>query len=175
MFFVKSHYSDYPMPTEKYFDNAQEIAKFEVKTGETVSEEAREYTNTIEVVINQAYNDGYRDGKESADVPRNVQADFALTCKGDSMINARIFDGYIVYIHQQDSVDNGQIAAVLIDGEATLKRVHLYEDHISLESANPLYDPIVFWGEEMNRIRIMGKAVAFTGAIGSSTIGEEQQ
>ena len=99
------------------------------------------------------------------DIPNHITADFALTCKGDSMINARIFDGDIVYIRQQDAVDNGQIAAVLIDGEATLKRVQLYEDHISLEPENPQYRPLVYWGEEMNNIRILGKAVAFTSAI----------
>lgn len=98
-------------------------------------------------------------------IPRQIHADFALTCKGDSMINARIFDGDVVYIRQQDTVENGQIAAVLIDGEATLKRVQLYEDHISLEPENPQYRPLVYWGEEMNTIRILGKAVAFTSAI----------
>lgn len=98
-------------------------------------------------------------------IPRQIHADFALTCKGDSMINARIFDGDVVYIRQQDTVDNGQIAAVLIDGEATLKRVQLFEDHISLEPENPQYRPLVYWGEEMNNIRILGKAVAFTSAI----------
>lgn len=99
------------------------------------------------------------------DLPRHIHADFALTCKGDSMINARIFDGDVVYIRQQDTVDNGQIAAVLIDGEATLKRVQLFEDHISLEPENPQYRPLVYWGEEMNAVRILGKAVAFTSAI----------
>lgn len=99
------------------------------------------------------------------DLPEHIHADFALRCEGDSMINARIFDGDIVYIRQQDAVDNGQIAAVLIDGEATLKRVQLYEDHISLEPENPQYRPLVYWGEEMNNIRILGKAVAFTSAI----------
>lgn len=97
--------------------------------------------------------------------PRQIPADFALTCKGDSMINARIFDGDIVYIRQQDTVDNGEIAAVLIDGEATLKRVQLFDDHISLEPENPQYRPLVFWGEEMNTIHILGKAVAFTSAV----------
>ena len=99
------------------------------------------------------------------DIPKKIQADFALTCKGDSMINARIFDGDIVYIRQQEAVDNGQIAAVLIDGEATLKRVQLYDDHISLEPENPQYRPLVYWEEEMNQIRILGKAVAFTSTI----------
>lgn len=99
------------------------------------------------------------------DIPKHIHADFALTCKGDSMINARIFDGDIVYIRQQDSVENGEIAAVLIDSEATLKRVKLYEDHISLEPENPMYKPMVFWNEEMNNVRILGKAVAFTSAV----------
>lgn len=97
--------------------------------------------------------------------PEHVAADFALRCKGDSMINARIFDGDIVYIRQQPSVDDGQIAAVLIGDEATLKRVRLYEDHISLEPENPRYRPIVLWGEEMATVRILGLAVAFTGPV----------
>ena len=103
--------------------------------------------------------------EEYINIPKHVTADFALTCKGDSMINARIFDGDIVYIRQQSAVDNGEIAAVLIDGEATLKRVQLFQDHISLEPENPQYRPLVYWGEEMNTIRILGKAVAFTSAI----------
>lgn len=97
------------------------------------------------------------------DIPATIHADFALRCKGDSMINARIFDGDIVYIRQQDTVDNGDIAAVLVDGtEATLKRVRLFEDHIILEPANPMYQPMAYWQEEMNNVRILGKAVAFT-------------
>lgn len=103
--------------------------------------------------------------EEYINIPRHIHADFALTCKGDSMINARIFDGDMVYIRQQDTVENGEIAAVLIDGEATLKRVQLFEDHISLEPENPQYRPFVYWGEEMNTVRILGKAVAFTSAI----------
>ncbi len=99
------------------------------------------------------------------DIPDHITADFALRCKGDSMINARIFDGDIVYIRHQDMVDNGEIAAVLIDEEATLKRVHIFEDHIILSPENPTHKPFTFWGEEMNTIRILGKAVAFTSKI----------
>lgn len=99
------------------------------------------------------------------DVPAHIHADFALRCKGDSMINARIFDGDIVYIRQQDTIENGEIAAVLIESEATLKRVRLYDDHISLEPENPMYKPFVYWGNEMNAIRILGKAVAFTSSV----------
>lgn len=103
--------------------------------------------------------------EEYVDIPKHVHADFALTCKGDSMINARIFDGDVVYIRRQDTVDNGEIAAVLIDDEATLKRVRLYENHIALEPANPMYEPLVYWGEEMNNVYILGKAVSFTSAV----------
>lgn len=99
------------------------------------------------------------------DVPDHIRADFALRCKGDSMINARIFDGDIVYIRQQESVEHGEIAAILIDDEATLKRVYMYDDCISLEAENPQYKPMVYRGEEMNNIRILGKAVAFTSVV----------
>lgn len=99
------------------------------------------------------------------DMPEHVKADFALRCKGDSMINARIYDGDIVYIHQQPIVEDGQIAAVLIENEATLKRVHLFPDHVVLEPENPQYRPLVYWENDMNSVRILGLAVAFTSAV----------
>ena len=103
--------------------------------------------------------------EEYIDIPKTIHADFALTCQGDSMINARIFDGDIVYIRQQDTVESGEIAAVLIDNDATLKRIRIFDDHISLEPENPQYRPIVLWGEDMNTVRILGKAIAFTSAV----------
>ncbi len=104
--------------------------------------------------------------EDYVDMPKHIFADFALTCKGDSMINARIYDGDIVYIRRQDAVNDGEIAAVLTeDGEATLKRVRLFPDHIALMPENPMYKPLVFWHEEMNTVRILGKAIAFTGVI----------
>lgn len=99
------------------------------------------------------------------DMPEHVKADFALRCKGDSMINARIYDGDIVYIRQQPTVDDGQIAAVLVDDEATLKRVHLFPDHIVLEPENPQFRPLSYWEDEMNQVRILGLAVAFTSNV----------
>lgn len=99
------------------------------------------------------------------DMPEHVKADFALRCKGDSMINARIYDGDIVYIRQQPTVDDGQIAAVLVDDEATLKRVHFYPDHVVLEPENPQYRPLSFWESDMEHVRILGKAVAFTSNV----------
>ncbi len=99
------------------------------------------------------------------DVPERIHADFALRCKGDSMINARIHDGDIVYIRQQPAVNNGEIAAVLIGDEATLKRVYVYEDHVVLQPENPSYEPLVYFGEAMSTVRILGKAVGFTSII----------
>ncbi|MBR3610025.1 MAG: helix-turn-helix domain-containing protein [Oscillospiraceae bacterium] len=97
--------------------------------------------------------------------PENIPADFALTCKGDSMIGARILDGDIVLIRQQPDVDDGEIAAVLIDGEATLKRVHKKAGCLILNPANPSYEPIVITGEELADVRIIGKAVYFISQV----------
>ena len=99
------------------------------------------------------------------DVPDYIKCDFTLICKGDSMINARINDGDIVYIRKQEQVDNGEIAAVLIDNEATLKRVYVYSNKVVLQPENPKYEPFVYVGEEMNEIRIIGKAVGFTSKL----------
>lgn len=100
---------------------------------------------------------------ESVTIPETLHADFALRCKGDSMINARILDGDIVYIQRQDDVDNGQIAAVIIDDEATLKRVYKDDAHeqLTLMPENPTYPPLVYRGEELNNIRILGRVVGF--------------
>ncbi len=98
-------------------------------------------------------------------VPENINCDFTLLCKGDSMINARINDGDIVYIREQPQVENGEIAAVLIDNEATLKRVYIYKDKVVLQPENTKYSPMAYSKEEMNEIRILGKAVGFTSLI----------
>lgn len=92
----------------------------------------------------------------------NIKADFCLRAKGDSMIGARIYDGDIVFIHKQEMVDDGEIAAVLIDDEATLKRVYYDQENnvIQLFAENPQYKTMRFVGKELNHIRILGKAVA---------------
>lgn len=94
-----------------------------------------------------------------------VQADFALRCVGDSMINAHIFNGDLVFIKQQPDVDNGQIAAVVIDNEATLKRVYKYANRLELRPENPLFPVLQFEGPEMANVHILGRAVAFLGAV----------
>ena len=103
--------------------------------------------------------------EDNVEVPEHIHADFALRCKGDSMINARIHDGDIVYIRQQPAVNNGEIAAVLIGDEATLKRVYVYEDHVVLQPENPAYEPLVYFKDAMQTVRILGKAVGFTSLL----------
>ena len=103
--------------------------------------------------------------EDEVEIPEHIHADFALRCKGDSMINARIHDGDIVYIRQQPAVNNGEIAAVLIGDEATLKRVYVHSDHVVLQPENPSFDPLVYFGEAMEQIRILGKTVGFTSLL----------
>ena len=96
------------------------------------------------------------------DVPENIRCDFALRCKGDSMIGAGIHDGDAVYINIQPEVENGEIAAVRIGDEATLKRVYIHQDYIELRPENPAYESIIRRKEEMNDVHIEGKAVGYT-------------
>ena len=79
------------------------------------------------------------------------------------MINARIFAGDIVFVRQQDTVENGDIAVVLIEDEATLKRVFYYPEQskLVLQAENSNYEPFVYIGEELQKVKILGKAIAF--------------
>lgn len=96
-----------------------------------------------------------------------VDCDFALRCRGDSMIGARIFDGDIVFIKKQPIVLDGEIAAVLLDDDATLKRVyHLADGRIELRAENPMYKSIIVGGDaETRSFHILGKAVAFQSRV----------
>lgn len=101
---------------------------------------------------------------EYAEAPEYIHCDFALKCEGDSMIGARIYDGDIVYIRTQPTVENGQIAAVLIEDKATLKKVYYQEEGVMLMPANPEMPPLYYDSERMDnsRIRVLGLAVGFT-------------
>lgn len=103
------------------------------------------------------------DHESYIDASADIKADFCLTAKGDSMIGARIQDGDVVFIRSQEIVNNGEIAAVIIDDEATLKRWYYYPDKgkLVLNPENPAYEPLVYVGEELNTIRCLGKAVCF--------------
>ena len=95
----------------------------------------------------------------------NINADFCLRASGDSMVGARILDGDIVFIRKQDMVENGEIAAVVVnnDSEATLKRLYYYPDKgvLILKPENPAYEDLIFSGNELNQVHVLGKAMAF--------------
>lgn len=99
------------------------------------------------------------------DVPVEIHADFALRCKGDSMVDAHIYDGSIVYVREQPDVENGEIAAVVIGEEATLKRVYKYPGKVVLKPENPEYAPLIYAGGEINDLRIIGRAIAHTSLV----------
>jgi len=104
--------------------------------------------------------DGY------AVMSEHVQADFALRCVGDSMIGARICDGDIVYIRKTYDFHNGDICAVLVEDEATLKRVYRISDSlVELRAENPSYPILRYQGQDAAAVRIIGKAVAFTSTV----------
>ena len=92
-----------------------------------------------------------------------VEADFCLRASGDSMIGARIHDGDIVFVKSCDMLENGEIGVVVIEDEATLKRVYYDRagQKLILTPENPRYAPLVFSGEELATVKILGKAVAF--------------
>lgn len=100
-------------------------------------------------------------------VGADLDADFCLTARGDSMVGARILDGDLVFIKSMDMVENGEIAAVLIGDEATLKRVYYYPDQnkLILTPENPRYERLIYLNEELDSIRILGRAVAFRSHI----------
>lgn len=100
-------------------------------------------------------------------VGTDMKADFCLKCQGDSMINARIYDGDIVFVRKQDIVNNGEIAVVIIDDEATLKRFYYYKEQnlVILKPENPKYEDIVLSGDKLNEVKVLGKAIAFQSDI----------
>ena len=101
------------------------------------------------------------------EVGADVDVDFALKAHGDSMTGARIYDGDLVFIRRQSIVDNGRIAAVVIDNEATLKRVYYYPQtqKLVLNAENPSYEPLVYMGAELDAINILGEAVFFQSRV----------
>lgn len=104
--------------------------------------------------------------EEYIDLPHHIRADFALTCEGDSMINLGIQEGDVVYIRQQEEVENGQVAAVRVgDEEATLKRFYFDGEMLQLVPENSRYRPLVFTGDDINQVHVIGLAVAYTRVI----------
>ena len=83
---------------------------------------------------------------------------FFLRVRGDSMVGDHIRDGDLALVHPQPMVDNGEISVVLIDDEATLKRVYKEGNFLRLQSSNPVMKPIIV-GREDGRVNIVGKVV----------------
>lgn len=104
------------------------------------------------------------EGRESyVEAGTDVRADFCLKARGDSMIGARILDGDVVFIQRDVELVSGQIYAVAIDDEATLKRVYYDEatQELRLLAENPKYPTMVYTGEKLDHVHILGKAIAF--------------
>ena len=103
------------------------------------------------------------DHESYIDASADIKADFCLTAQGDSMIGARIRDGDVVFIKSQPTVENGQIAAVIINDEATLKRWYYYPDKekLVLSPENSAYEPLVYVGTELETVTCLGRAVCF--------------
>ena len=102
---------------------------------------------------------------EYLNVKCDRHVDFALRVCGDSMVNARILDGDVVYIRKQQTVENGEIAAVLIENEATLKRVYYASDSVILRSENPAFPDHIYTRRDFKRISILGKAIFFESEV----------
>ena len=103
--------------------------------------------------------ESYEDYVELGD--DGIRVDFCLRVTGDSMKDARIMDGDIVFVRRQPTVQNGDIAVVLIDDEVTLKRVYITDKGVILKPENPAYEPMFFSHDDFRQVRILGRAVAF--------------
>jgi len=95
-----------------------------------------------------------------AQLPEGIHADFALKCRGDSM-KPTFNDGDLVLIRKQPEVEDGQIAAVMIDNEATLKRFYRQEDGILLVADNPKFPPLTIKNENISEMIVCGLAVGY--------------
>nr|DAX73646.1 MAG TPA: Repressor protein CI [Caudoviricetes sp.] len=93
----------------------------------------------------------------------DIKADFCLKARGDSMTGARIMDGDIVFIQRDAPLEDGQIYAVAIEDEATLKRVYYDAEAgvLQLVAENPAFKPLIYSGEKLNQVHILGRAIAF--------------
>ena len=94
-------------------------------------------------------------------VESDIDADYALKAKGDSMIGAAIEENDLVFVKKQPSVKNGELAVILLnDEEAAIKRVYKYDSYISLNAENPAYQPLIFHDGDSGKVEILGRVVA---------------
>jgi len=104
---------------------------------------------------------------ETVLAPDDIKADVVFRCIGNSMINARIFDGDAVFVRLQPQVENGEIAVVRVGDEYTLKRVYYHGDYVELRPENPTCKAIILRDEQLdpNNFEVVGLAVAFLSMI----------
>lgn len=104
---------------------------------------------------------------ETVLAPEDIKADVVFRCVGDSMINARIFDGDAVFVRLQPEVENGQIAVVRIADEYTLKRIYIHTDYVELRAENPTFPAIILRGTDLepDNFEVIGLAAAFLSRI----------
>ena len=97
----------------------------------------------------------------SLDLPSGSEY-FYLRVVGDSMKDARILPGDLLYVHAQENLDNGQIGVILVDDEATVKRFYQENGIVTLKPANPSFKPLVFDEKEFkqHQVKILGKVIA---------------
>ena len=148
---------------EKYDINPAWLSGFENVEKYKINEKANQKSKRLAIlgtiaagvpITSQEYIEGYEYVLEDS------KADFCLRVKGNSMIGARIMDGDLVFIRQQQEVENGEIAAVSIDREeATLKRVYKADGKITLRSENPNNPDMVYTKKDGKIITILGKAI----------------
>ena len=100
------------------------------------------------------------DGEDYVEVSQDIQADYCLDIKGNSM-SPLIQDGDIVFLRFQEWVNNGEIAVVMIDGEATLKKFYKYDHQVQLVALNPDFPTIIINDNEEHDLRIVGKALCY--------------
>ncbi|WP_066924722.1 LexA family transcriptional regulator [Murdochiella massiliensis] len=99
--------------------------------------------------------------------PMHMDGEFALICKGDSMVDANIHNGDIVLMKKTSDVEDGKIAAVLIEDETTLKKVYKKENLLVLQPCNSSYSPIVYSYDEAEDkgVQILGECVGIYHAV----------
>ena len=103
------------------------------------------------------------DGYVAVDPDEHI--DFALRIRGDSMIGARIYNGDIVYVRRQPTVENGEIAVVLVDNEATVKRVFMHPDRIVLKPENETLSEMVYKKGDGHEVSVLGKVLYVKGKV----------
>ena len=107
----------------------------------------------------------YEGASAYIEVDSSTDVDFCLRVSGDSMIDARIHDGDIVFVRKQETVENGEIAVVLIGDEATLKRFYKNNGGVILKPENSNYQPHHYTESDFKDVKILGKAISFQSKI----------